>query len=114
MSIDERTLRVGVIGDIYVDLLCKVDELPVWGEDRLASATLLSPGGSTANTARFLGSLGGVAVRLFSAVGDDAFGAYFREQLEAEACAAIDGSVAVLTGVPTSVCVVLSLSLIHI
>ncbi|KAG8466721.1 hypothetical protein KFE25_008100 [Diacronema lutheri] len=108
MSIDERTLRVGVIGDIYVDLLCKVDELPVWGEDRLASATLLSPGGSTANTARFLGSLGGVAVRLFSAVGDDAFGAYFREQLEAEACAAIDGSVAVLTGVPTSVCVVLS------
>jgi len=52
-------LRVGVIGDIYVDLLCKVDELPVWGEDRLASATPLSPGGSTANPARFLGRPGG-------------------------------------------------------
>lgn len=99
---------VAVIGDIYVDLLCKVDELPVWGEDRLASTTLLAPGGSAASTARFLGALGGVAVRLFSAVGDDAFGAFFRARLEEEGCASTDGSVAVLAGVPTSVCVVLS------
>jgi sugar/nucleoside kinase (ribokinase family) len=101
-------VSIGIIGDIYVDLLCKVDELPVWGEDRIASTTLLTPGGSTANTARFLGSLSGVAVRLYSAVGDDSFGAYFREQLSSEGCVAIDGSLVVLTGVPTSLCVVLS------
>jgi sugar/nucleoside kinase (ribokinase family) len=47
-------------------------------------------------------------VRLFSAVGDDAFGAYFREQLSREGCVATDGSLVELAGVPTSVCVVLS------
>jgi sugar/nucleoside kinase (ribokinase family) len=102
-------IAVGVLGDVYVDLLCKVNDLPVWGEDRAASTTLLSAGGSTSNTARFLGSLGGgVAVRLFSAVGDDAFGAYFRAELEKEGCVAIEGSLAQLAGIPTSVCVVLS------
>jgi sugar/nucleoside kinase (ribokinase family) len=68
------------VGDVYVDLLCRVTDLPVWGEDRAASTTLLSAGGSTANTARFLGAVGGVAVRLFSAIGDDAFGAFFRAE----------------------------------
>ncbi|KAJ1641463.1 Ribokinase-like protein, partial [Pavlovales sp. CCMP2436] len=100
---------IGVLGDIYVDLLCKVAELPVWGEDRLASTTLLAAGGSTANTARFLGSLGGGnVVRLFSAVGNDLFGSYFIEQLRSEGCVTTDGSLVVLPGVPTSVCVVLS------
>lgn len=104
----DAPVPIALIGDIYVDLLCKVTELPEWGEDRLASTTLLSPGGSTANSARFLGALGGVAVRLFAAVGDDAFGKHFLEQLAAECCVVTDGSVAVLKGVPTSVCVVLS------
>lgn len=110
MAASAPSRAVAIVGDVYVDVLAKVQELPVWGEDRAASTALLSPGGSTANTARFLGALDeSTRVTLFSAIGDDSAGAYFRSELQKEGCVACDeASLVALPGVPTAVCIVLS------
>ena len=51
--------RVALLGDAFVDVqVAGLQERPAWGRDVTCDAVALLPGGSCANTARHLASLG--------------------------------------------------------
>ena len=103
---------VACLGDAFVDVqVAGVQALPGWGEDAECQGVSLLPGGSCANAARHLASIGReeLCVSFFTCVGDDEFGRWFLSKLRDEGLlAAPDQSVIVRSGVPQSTCIVLS------
>ena len=103
---------VACLGDAFVDVqVAGVAALPSWGEDAECQGVSLLPGGSCANAARHLASIGReeLSVSFFTCIGDDEFGRWFLSKLKDEGLlAAPDESVLVCAGVPQSTCVVLS------
>lgn len=68
---------VACLGDAFVDVqVAGVRALPSWGEDAECQGVSLLPGGSCANAARHLASIGQeeLCVSFFTCVGDDEFG----------------------------------------
>jgi sugar/nucleoside kinase (ribokinase family) len=106
------SVRVALLGDIFVDLQAHgVSGLPAWGEDRMASAVHLLPGGSCANTARHLASIArsSFCVSLFSTLGDDELGRHFlRRVIEEGLLHEPHATLRLLPGVPQSCCLILS------
>ena len=111
MSTTARRL-VACLGDAFVDVqVAGVRALPSWGGDAECQGVSLLPGGSCANAARHLASIGQeeLCVSFFTCVGDDEFGRWFLSKLKDEGLlAAPDESILVRAGVPQSTCVVLS------
>ena len=104
--------RVALIGDAFVDFnLSGLQRLPAWGTDVPCAGVRMLPGGSCANTARQLGSLGGssVAVSFFGAVGDDDLGRFFIRALSEEGhVVGAESTLHRLAGVPQSCCTILA------
>ena len=104
--------RVALIGDAFVDLnLSGLARLPEWGIDVPCAGVTVTVGGSCANTARQLASLGraSISATFFSCVGDDAMGQYFQRALRDENLLVDqEASLHVETGVPQSVCTILA------
>ena len=111
-SLGMRRHLVACLGDAFVDVqVAGVAALPSWGEDAECQGVSLLPGGSCANAARHLASIGReeLSVSFFTCIGDDEFGRWFLSKLKDEGLlAAPDESVLVCAGVPQSTCVVLS------
>lgn len=105
-------VAIALLGDAFVDVQVDgLSQLPAWGVDRACSSVRMLAGGSCANTARQLASLGGGAAKVcfFSAVGDDEFGRFYRRELASEgALACAETTLVTLPGTPQSTCVVLS------
>ena len=103
---------VAMLGDAFVDVqVSGLRSLPSWGQDVTCKGIQLLAGGSCANAARHLASLGRdqLTVSFCSALGDDDLGRYFLSKLREEGLLARpDESIAVLEKVPQSTCVVLS------
>ena len=71
---------VACLGDAFVDVqVAGVAALPSWGEDAECQGVSLLPGGSCANAARHLASIGReeLSVSFFTCIGDDEFGRCF-------------------------------------
>jgi sugar/nucleoside kinase (ribokinase family) len=94
--------RVVVIGDLMVDVVVTPDGAAARGSDTPSRVEVLG-GGSAANTACWLASLG-VPVALVAAVGDDALGRVALEQIEA---AGVEFCGHVEPGCATGTCAVL-------
>ena len=111
-SLPTHLPTVVVIGDSIVDIsVMGMTHLPAWGADRDCSSVAMLPGGSAANVARQLGSIGSdvLSVSFLSTVGDDEMGRFFRRTLVAEGrLADADATLHVLTDTPQSTCIVLS------
>ncbi len=75
--------EVACLGDLNVDVLLYVDNLPSLGGESLASRVEIRPGGAAANVSVALARLG-AASTFIGAVGDDAFGRMLREDLNRE------------------------------
>lgn len=73
---------VGVVGSANVDLVVRVRSLPLPGETVLGTDLRQFSGGKGANQAAASATLG-ASTTFFGAVGDDAHGAWLKEQLEA-------------------------------
>ena len=101
-----------MLGDTFVDVqVSGLRSLPSWGQDAECQGVVLLPGGSCANAARHLASIGReqLLVSFCSAVGDDDFGRYFLSRVRDEGLLVRpDESVVVLQKVPQSTCIVLS------
>jgi ribokinase len=69
-----------VFGSINMDLVCRVDRLPLPGETLPGSAFFSAPGGKGANQAAACARLG-AEVKLIGRVGEDVFGSSLREGL---------------------------------
>ncbi|MCY0909188.1 MAG: PfkB family carbohydrate kinase, partial [Sulfobacillus thermotolerans] len=65
-------MSVLVLGSINLDLVARIDKIPVAGETRIAKSLLTAPGGKGANQALAARRMG-AATRLVGMVGDDAF-----------------------------------------
>lgn len=91
-----------VVGDLLVDIVAEHREPIAPGSDT-AARIRISGGGSAANTATWLASLG-VPVRLLAAVGDDDLGLRAREHL---ADAGVGFAGPILEATATGACVVL-------
>ena len=76
-----RPLRVAVVGSINFDIVVKVPRLIREGESLPASGLKTFAGGKGANQAIATRRLG-AETNLIGAVGDDAFGAFLRKELE--------------------------------
>ena len=104
--------RVALIGDAFVDFnLTGLTRLPSWGTDVPCAGVRMLPGGSSANTARQLASLGGptMAVSFYGAVGDDELGKYFVRALSDEGLlVGAQESLHPIEGVPQSCCTILA------
>ena len=104
--------RVALIGDAFVDFnLSGLQRLPAWGTDVPCAGVRMLPGGSCANTARQLGSLGGssIAASFFGAVGDDDLGRFFIRALSEEGhVVGAESTLHRLAGVPQSCCTILA------
>ncbi len=74
--------EVLLLGDLNVDVLLRVPDLPVPGGETLASQAVVRVGGSAANTAVALSRLG-VSAALVACVGDDALAETALQELEA-------------------------------
>lgn len=72
---------VAVVGSINVDLVANTERIPVEGETVLGSGFQIHAGGKGANQAVAVARLG-YPVRMIGRLGDDAFGAQLRRQLE--------------------------------
>jgi sugar/nucleoside kinase (ribokinase family) len=77
------TFRVVVIGDLLYDLLARVEGPVAFGTDTFTPIQA-APGGSGANAAAWLGSLG-VEAHFVGRVGDDVFGRSLAGELEGSA-----------------------------
>lgn len=108
----EALPTVAIIGDTMVDIqVAGLQALPAWGADRDCRSVTMLPGGSAANVARQLGSIGigRVRVALFSTVGSDESGRFFLRALEEENVVATPReTLVVLDDTPQSTCVILS------
>lgn len=71
------------LGDVNVDIIMYVDELPSKGGESLSKKVEVKPGGAAANLAVALSRLG-VPTGFIGAVGNDIFGDYLRKDLESE------------------------------
>ena len=71
------------LGDVNVDIIMYVDELPSKGGESLSRRVEVKPGGAAANLAVALSRLG-VPTGFIGAVGNDIFGDYLRRDLESE------------------------------
>lgn len=91
-----------VLGDVMTDVVCRLDGPIAFGSDTPARIAL-RPGGSGANTAAWLGSLG-IPVRLRGAVGDDMAG---REGAASLRATGAEPDLQVVENIATGVCVVL-------
>jgi ribokinase len=96
-------MRACVVGSTNVDLVLTVPVLPQAGETLLAIDSRREAGGKGANQAVALARLG-AEVKFVSAVGQDEPGRWSLEQLAAEGIDLTE--VAVLTGIPTGLAVV--------
>ena len=101
-----------IIGDAIMDVqVSGLAHLPDWGKDRECQAVGLLPGGSAANVARQLGSIGAgeCSVAFFSTVGDDELGQLMLRTMCSEGVLVEPRStVRVLENTPQSTCIVLS------
>jgi ribokinase len=79
MSAGQRP--VAVVGSINIDLVANTERIPVEGETVVGSAFQIHAGGKGANQAVAVARLG-YPVRMIGRLGDDAFGAQLRNQLE--------------------------------
>lgn len=75
--------HVLVVGSINMDVVTPIDQLPLPGQTIMAGDVQLVPGGKGANAAVAAARLGG-HVRMIGAVGQDAFGATLKANLERE------------------------------
>ena len=71
------------LGDVNVDIIMYVDDLPSKGGESLSRRVEVRPGGAAANLAVALSRLG-VPTGFIGAVGNDIFGDYLRRDLESE------------------------------
>lgn len=71
------------LGDVNVDIIMYVDELPSKGGESLSKKVEVKPGGAAANLAVALSRLG-VPTGFIGAVGNDILGDYLRKDLESE------------------------------
>jgi sugar/nucleoside kinase (ribokinase family) len=94
--------RVLVVGDAMMDVTALIETDIVYASDTPARISL-QPGGSGANTAAWLGSLG-VPVTYAGAVGADAYGDVMRSNLQHFG---VDCSIHVATDAPTGTCIVI-------
>ncbi len=97
-------MAICVCGNINEDVILGVDRFPSFHEKIRASALIRAQGGSAANTAWWLASLGN-AVRMVGCVGDDAAGQGAREELRA---AGVDTAPVRSSGRATGLAVVMS------
>ena len=67
-----------VLGSFVADVAFRTARLPQWGETLMGSAFALGPGGKGSNQA-VAAARAGATVRMFSKLGDDAFGKLARE-----------------------------------
>ena len=94
--------RVICVGDVMVDVLAQLPHALAVGSDTPSPVSLLG-GGSAANTAAWLVSVG-VASTFVGRVGDDALG---RAAVDELAAAGVDLAVGVDPRLPTGICIVL-------
>ncbi|WP_344753801.1 carbohydrate kinase family protein [Leifsonella bigeumensis] len=100
------TGSVLVVGDANVDLVLRGDIVPRFGQaEQLLEDAALAPGGSAGITANGLARLG-VPTGLVAVVGDDDFGLFTRNALQANGVET--AALATASGVPTGVSVILS------
>jgi len=76
----EKKLNLVIYGDVAVDLLLQVEQVPQPGWDAVAQQLSLLPGGSAANCAVAAARLGG-SVKFMGATGRDVFDALLRQDL---------------------------------
>ena len=104
--------RMALLGDAFIDInLSGLVRLPSYGIDVPCQGVKMTVGGSCANTARQLASLGRqkISATFFSSVGDDELGALFRRSLREENLLENpDTSLHILSGVPQSCCTILA------
>ena len=74
------TVRVVVIGDLLYDMFAKIEGPVAFGTDTFTPIHA-SPGGSGANAAAWLGTVG-VGTHFVGRVGDDVFGSALAGELE--------------------------------
>lgn len=96
--------KVVVVGSINVDLVTRAPRLPRPGETLRGTAFAMNLGGKGANQAIAAARLG-ADVALIGCVGDDAFGAYARGQMEREQGLSLAG-VRAVAGVSTGIAVI--------
>jgi len=73
-------VSIVVFGSINMDLVCRVDRLPLPGETIPGSAFFTAPGGKGANQAAACARLG-AEVRMIGRVGEDLFGSTLQDDL---------------------------------
>jgi sugar/nucleoside kinase (ribokinase family) len=93
-------VRLTTFGDLLLDVIVRLDEPLVPGDDRMAT-TLTWPGGQAANVAAWAAELGATA-RVVARTGEDAAGELVRREL-ARRGVAVDGPVAGRTGTVVSI-----------
>jgi len=76
-----RRFDVIAVGDLNVDLILAIEELPQFGREVLARTMSRHPGGVAANFAAYCARLG-LRVALVARVGDDEFGPFLTESME--------------------------------
>jgi len=97
--------KVCVVGDIFVDVVAKVQGLPQWDTDTEAEYVKILPGGSALNQARNLQALG-AEVRFIGSLGDDSFGQMLTRHCQGQGF--LMKWVKVFKDLPSSVCIVLT------
>jgi sugar/nucleoside kinase (ribokinase family) len=70
-----------VFGDLMIEILTRISELPKWGQDEKVEQLRVSPGGSAANTAAIAAKLG-LSVMFIGQIGNDAFAPFLLEDLQ--------------------------------
>ncbi len=94
--------RCIVVGDVMMDVTALIESEIVYASDTPARVSL-QPGGSAANTAAWIGAMGG-QVTLVGCVGNDDFGRAIRDEL---AALHVEQHVHVADRLPTGTCVVI-------
>jgi len=72
-----------VAGDIFIDVMAKIQDLPKWDADTEAKVIQVLPGGSALNQARNLHGLG-VDVRFLGSLGNDDFGKMLKQHCSSQ------------------------------
>jgi len=99
------SLPIAVVGDVFIDVVAKVQRMPVWDADTAAASVDVLPGGSALNQARNLHGLG-VPVRFFGALGLDSFAQMLKLHVEGQGFSL--EHVKIFPSLPSSVCIVLA------
>eukprot|EP00927_Polykrikos_kofoidii_P080375 TRINITY_DN77247_c0_g1_i1.p1 TRINITY_DN77247_c0_g1~~TRINITY_DN77247_c0_g1_i1.p1 ORF type:complete len:393 (-),score=51.73 TRINITY_DN77247_c0_g1_i1:87-1202(-) len=102
---DRRTKPIAVVGDVFVDVMARVQRLPEWDSDTEADYVKVLPGGSALNQARHLHALG-YPVRFFGAVGSDSFADLLLRHVAGQGFST--AGIRIFKDLPSSVCLVLA------